>query len=244
MPNWVSTIVKIKAENEQIINDMVKHIINEDDELDFNNIIPMPEDLRHTEASTRQDDYIIVYATDKLQVVADDQWDEVMKKGRFSTEGRFFDGHLSNIQKTYTMLMNKEISDEELDDMYAKGAMYVSNMDKYGCRDWYVWSLNHWGTKWNACDSYYDVDGNELTLYFNTAWSVAEPIIWALVDQYDIKELECTYCDEDCYGGNCGRMGIDEAGDVYDEIPEVESEPWEDIVEFCWGYRPSEEEEW
>ena len=40
--------------------------------------------------------------------------------------------------------------------------------------DWYHWSIENWGTKWDVAgsnDGVVDVKENEITLYFDTAWS-------------------------------------------------------------------------
>jgi len=48
----------------------------------------------------------------------------------------------------------------------------AKNLETYGCKDWYEFCINQWGTKW-------DINGGEiagesdtsLTIYFETAWS-------------------------------------------------------------------------
>lgn len=55
--------------------------------------------------------------------------------------------------------------------------------EKYPDGDWYNWQVNHWGTKWNACETYYspaeegDVYG---TLEFQTAWDLPTPVMLGL----------------------------------------------------------------
>lgn len=50
---------------------------------------------------------------------------------------------------------------------------------KYGFDNWYDWRLEHWGTKWDACDVAYGVDDAPDTLYveFDTAWAFPTPIV-------------------------------------------------------------------
>ena len=51
------------------------------------------------------------------------------------------------------------------------------NKEKYGYEDWYEWSINEWGTKWDACSSNVDdQDDNEISISFETAWS--PPLEW------------------------------------------------------------------
>lgn len=69
--------------------------------------------------------------------------------------------------------------------------------------DWYKWRLDNWGTKWNAYDSYTNINDTSITFVFSTAWNLALPIIQDLsVMGYDIF---VRYADEDL-GTNCGKL--------------------------------------
>ena len=37
-------------------------------------------------------------------------------------------------------------------------------------QSWYSWRLENWGTKWDAGEAYGDIDGDTLSLSFDTAW--------------------------------------------------------------------------
>lgn len=69
--------------------------------------------------------------------------------------------------------------------------------------DWYKWRIHYWDTKWGAYDCYSIIGKSYVTLVFNTAWSMAYPIIEKL--QLLEYEFELKYADED-YGSNCGRL--------------------------------------
>lgn len=47
--------------------------------------------------------------------------------------------------------------------------------------NWYDWHCDHWGTKWNACDT--EIDGDDC-IRFDTAWSSPRPIFLALSKMY------------------------------------------------------------
>lgn len=49
-----------------------------------------------------------------------------------------------------------------------------------GCTDWYEWNCQHWGTKWNAYEGYWD---DEETYRFSTAWSAPIPVLEALAEK-------------------------------------------------------------
>ena len=47
--------------------------------------------------------------------------------------------------------------------------------------NWYNWSIENWGTKWDADDvQSVDTDKTTIVYYFDTAWSPPEPICVAL----------------------------------------------------------------
>lgn len=53
-----------------------------------------------------------------------------------------------------------------------------SNLKEYGYKDWYDWSVENWGTKWNA-----DQGGaSETGMCFCTAWSPCIPIVCKLAE--------------------------------------------------------------
>lgn len=73
---------------------------------------------------------------------------------------------------------------------------------------WRGWSINNWGTKWNAYDTKTEdhADGTA-TLQFDTAWSHPFPVIEALSVKCSNHPLEVEYADEDL-GYNLGKYSI------------------------------------
>ena len=68
--------------------------------------------------------------------------------------------------------------------------------------DWYKWRKKYWNTKWGAYDGYTHTGKTYIILYFQTAWSFAEPIAQELTKLG--YNLDIKYADED-WGNNCGR---------------------------------------
>ena len=59
---------------------------------------------------------------------------------------------------------------------------------------WYMWCVNNWGTKWDACDKSIDYEDDEiLALTFNTAWSPPEGIVERLREKYPELTFQCFY---------------------------------------------------
>jgi hypothetical protein len=49
--------------------------------------------------------------------------------------------------------------------------------------DWYDWNCANWGTKWEALEITSELDGDTLTLGFETAWCCPTGIYLALINQ-------------------------------------------------------------
>lgn len=60
----------------------------------------------------------------------------------------------------------------------------AANLETYGYADWYSFCTAEWGTKWDAktfdIDEPFEINGNEVTIYFDTAWSPPMGIYSAL----------------------------------------------------------------
>lgn len=105
--------------------------------------------------------------------------------------------------------------------------------------DWYEWSINNWGTKWNAYgyDKNADYSKNE-NLYFQTAWSAPHPILQKLSQLYPDIAFEHEWADEDI-GQNCGRYSYQGGERIEEYVPESEK----DAIEFAcriWDCDPSD----
>ena len=78
-------------------------------------------------------------------------------------------------------------------------AMSNELIAKYGTNNWYDWSVEHWGTKWNA----YDQSGDDESIMFQTAWSHPYKLIEEMSTHYPEITFNVKYADEDL-GSNCG----------------------------------------
>jgi hypothetical protein len=69
------------------------------------------------------------------------------------------------------LLITEEIG-ENFNERVA--AREEANVEKFGVTDWYMWSVNNWGTKWDISSDDGEPtkqDLNSIMLSFNTAWS-------------------------------------------------------------------------
>jgi hypothetical protein len=96
--------------------------------------------------------------------------------------------------------------------------------------DWYDWSCQNWGTKWNSYECK-KLAFNKF--YFETAWSGVPKLIHKMAVKFPDVVFVYKYSDED-FGSNCGSMVF--CDDKYDEI-EVEDRTNE-AYEIAFDLRP------
>tara|TARA_B100000959_G_scaffold280278_1_gene341817 strand:+ start:711 stop:1361 length:651 start_codon:yes stop_codon:yes gene_type:complete len=74
---------------------------------------------------------------------------------------------------------------------------YASYLERtYGADNWYDWSCEHWGTKWDASEPYLEDDGWMLRYDFDTAWSPPEPICEFLRDKFPDVHISWFFREE------------------------------------------------
>jgi hypothetical protein len=101
------------------------------------------------------------------------------------------------------------------------------NIDLYGYKNWYDYCVAEWGTKWDARteEDKFVIDGNRVTIYFDTAWSPPMGIYHALEDLgFDI---EATYVEQGMGYIGYYKDGIDNCEEMkqfYAEDEEAEDE--------------------
>lgn len=79
------------------------------------------------------------------------------------------------------------------DMLYEMGKQYMYNHENYGSFTWYDWARDNWGTKWNACDTYYDAN-IPTAVEFNTAWCAPVPIFEKMCAMF--PESVISFCCE------------------------------------------------
>lgn len=199
MPNWVRTRLTFNGEKNRVaeIKELVKTTGKDDDtnEFDFNKIVPMPEELDIPSSSSGDWGmrYLLLNAKHSFLWTEDDRsFMERMKKQKENDPDRF----------------NEDI---EL------GKKYLSNIAKYGHKDWYSWRIEHYGTKWGACEIEWI---NDDQVEFETAWSFCFPIVQKLSEMFPDVAIEFSYADEDC-SSNTGTGTIKNAEEIDCEYPDT-----------------------
>jgi hypothetical protein len=119
-----------------------------------------------------------------------------------------------------------------------------SNLEKYGCKDWYDWSIENWGNKWGDYDHYYlptEVseydDQGELLIRYQTAWGPFSEEFWGQISEQFPNCLFVTGFEEsgmDFIGAVSAKNGytylIDDSFGIYLEN-DVTDDDWEQYLE-------------
>ena len=218
MPNWVRNKVSFEGPSDKIeaMLDSIKSVSGNGNVnyIDFEKIIPMPESLKIDSGSLTDTGISLV---------------------------KYLNGDDTNLKKmlSYPWVINAGIKTvEELFEEFKKrdnynstieqGKRAIFNLENYGHNDWYSWSVDNWGTKWNAGETSYDGG----VLEFETAWSTPEPVMIELSDMNPDITFIVEYADEDI-GSNCGKYTLKGGVGEYVEY---------DGIGACevWGYDPAE----
>lgn len=207
MPNWVTNRIKFKnkAAFDAFKAMCVKTVVGDDgkafETFDFNTIASKPQDL-DIESGSRTTDGIAL-ALDMLERGGIPGAKEMKAKVEaLIGKTPFFGFSLGSKQKDIDETRKLYEEQGKLDEVLELGKKAIANLLTYGHVSWYSWSIEHWGTKWNACQ--YRDDPNELEVWFETAWSMPAPILTKLVEEMGTQGFAAIeWADEDI-GNNCG----------------------------------------
>lgn len=176
MPNWVMNRLKIEGVSmDEVIRLHVRKDEYGKEQFDFNTILKMPEELK-IEKSSRSQDGLKLYIASLNPLLPDfgnkeEKCQSIKDFAKKLMEA--FDEDIMNSPRNY-LLKGKEIKDakekyqDKLSEVIELGKKVFHNLSRYGFADWYDWSIENWGTKWNTTNTKIDEDGN---LVFDTAWT-------------------------------------------------------------------------
>lgn len=194
MPNHITNVLRLTSYDAPGLIDVVVEAVNGGEQpFDFNRLIPKPTDL----------DIVSGSQTDAAHALFDDEkaipmlrWPWVRSAGVTDLPG-------------LRDLLRKKYLDHPQDGFPSLDALAErvgSNLRRYGKTDWYAWSVQQWGTKWNAYSCVGGkIDEHEAVFHFETAWSPPMPVISELARRFPKLTIRLIWCDE----------GSDHASRVY-----------------------------
>lgn len=218
MPNHIANKLVVESSKKGEIKRFLNFIKgnNKDEVIDFNTIIPMPNVLKDTEASTKTDKSVCyyLYVSNKL--------DELPKIIQYY-----------QLQFPIEKILENS-TQEELDKLYLNGKKYYDIYKETNFITWYDWCNWNWGTKWNAYSSYLgEVEEDTATIFFQTAWNGVSNIIIKLVSLFPNIHFDYKFADEDmCHNCGCGD-GNEEDGFYFEYCQSNSEEAMETYAE-CW----------
>ena len=211
MPNWIKNKL-IVGSSEYIETIIKKYCVynteNKQYDLDFNKVIKMNENL-NIEFSSMSEKGLTLYLTKINPSVKyyGNLNDKILKETYLKIE---------NMLKDHFIIKNKEIiySEDELNKVLLKystqeqklldlGKKQIDNLIKYNAINWYEWSINNWGCKWNASDL--KILDNKKSITFETPWDPPIPVILEMSKQNPTIKFAFLYSDEEI-GCNVGYM--------------------------------------
>jgi len=219
MPNWIRNKVTFdgSVKDIEIMLESIKTVLdNETLYIDFQKIMPMPESLLISSGTNNDTGVSLINhlngdSTD-LKGMLNYPW---VKKE-----------NINSVDELFEYFQNKE----DYQNLIELGQKSIDNIKNYGHKDWYSWSCENWGTKWNSSDS--NIDDNQ-TLWFDTAWSTPYPVLLELSSKFPDIEFTIEFADEDI-GSNTGKY-------VMKSGCEINFETY-DGIQACdiWGYDPQD----
>lgn len=205
MPNHIQnrlTVIGDKGEVKKVF-EAIASVDAEGNKLqiDFDKIKPMPPSLQITSGSNGEMAHQLLFGGKKQKFFPID--DEEQRK-------RF---------KAMPVAAQKEAVELAI--------KYQYNLANFGHATWYDWSIEHWGTKWNAYDQN-DDRNSEDCIYFQTAWSGPFPVIRHLSTLFYKVTLRLEFADEDS-GSNAGLVEFKNGEVVTEDIPANDSKEAYDL---------------
>ena len=69
-------------------------------------------------------------------------------------------------------------------------AQAMSHAERATSNHWYDWNIRNWGCKWDASDVQADITDVQARYDYNTAWSPAIEVFYAMVEQFHDLSFE------------------------------------------------------
>ena len=130
-----------------------------------------------------------------------------------------FVGKKEQLKTLKTMLKSKD-NDFDFNNIVPmpknifRGLLGREEEEKYGKNNWYHWSIDNWGTKWNSVDTTVEENGSTLSYNIMTAWDCPREIVNALMRMRKtiLKDISIIW---DC---------VHEDGNEHEVIVDIEGE--------------------
>ena len=179
MPNYCLNKLELQGGNQDLA-ELLAFVKSENCQFDFNRIVPMPQTVKDTERGS------LSFASEAVCLYLDE--------GTISNHLRWMMDKSAVKEEDLAVVIQTWEKENKID--LSLGQRILDNRRKYGnCGDWYEWSINNWGTKWDACEVMID----DSTILFETAWSPCSPVIEKLAHLFPKVSLSYKYFEPGVY---------------------------------------------
>lgn len=215
MPNHITNRLHLSGDAEKIreLLEAVRYDDGEPGTLDFEKLIPLPEELK-IQSGSMTGKAMDAYLSAVNPSNAEFPYPDKASREQFASVivGLAAWGKIKELRLG---LSARECDPDprKRAELVMAGKQYVSNVLKYGHTDWYGYCVAKWGSKWNS----YDPRPMENdTLVFHTAWSRVMPVIAELAKRFPEVEIEYEWADEDI-GSNVGHAHFQD-GELTEDV--------------------------
>lgn len=129
MPNHITNEIRVVGGTNKERLAFIRSITNQFGRIDFNNITRMPKSM-HIEESSHVEDLASAIAGEPM--------------------GRFQFGEIKTPKEVIEAIRKNGSSSSHIAKVKKQALMRIENKRRYGFFSWYDWSIEKWGTKWNA----------------------------------------------------------------------------------------------
>ena len=171
-----------------------KYLINKDGNVDFNILIPMPEELNITCGSgsiptSKGAKYAseITKTEEKEHEPIYNMLKKVLEELGATTQQDFVNYCLQDNNIFNSIVDINGFSNPYKKDHVTTYLQGFYNLEKYGYKDWYDFRIDKWGCKWNADNT----DIYESVISFETPWGSPDEIFIELSKHIPIRVMSC-----------------------------------------------------
>ena len=183
MPNWCTNNLSIKKHEDfdigRVLGKLHKVLDFETGTFDFNEVIPVPEELLLKELNAHEQGFACIPDVDAItEHILETELNKIID---------------DNFTDTFMYEFNPDCIEQ-----YLLTDKYLAS--KYRETTPYEWRVRHWNTKWDGTELNVKIHPDELFISFDTPWSSPEPIIrklgsWFPNDfDYYAYEPACELC--------------------------------------------------
>lgn len=200
-----------------------KYLINKDGNVDFNILIPMPEELNITCGSgsiptTKGAKYVseITKEAEKEHEPIYNMLKKALEELGDTTQQEFVSYCLQDSNIFNSIVDINGFSNPYKKDHVTTYLQGFYNLEKYGYKDWYDFCIDKWGCKWNANNT--DICGSVIS--FETPWGSPDEIFTELSKHIHIRVMSCdefgNFGDIVDYIDGEANTVLDDSSAVYD----------------------------